>query len=143
MSLGHVGRNYHLKDLKDSTADTTKQHTSKMLIQTHNLVVGQRRGARPRSLSRDWYFIAEQPAPAPHLARPKGRAALTHMWLLSTVCTAPPQILQFYVFFMEKRMKGDWTKTSRRAHFWGFAVSNYGVAFWAFFLFVVGAHSTE
>ena len=25
---------------------------------------------------RDWYFIAEQPAPAPHLARPEGRAAL-------------------------------------------------------------------
>ena len=24
-------------------------------------------------------FIAEQPAPAPHLARPEGRAALTHM----------------------------------------------------------------
>ena len=28
---------------------------------------------------RDWYLIAEQPAPAPHLARPDGRAALTHM----------------------------------------------------------------
>ena len=28
---------------------------------------------------RDWYFIAEQPAPAPHLARPEGRAAFTHM----------------------------------------------------------------
>ena len=27
----------------------------------------------------DWYFIAEQPAPAPHLAHPEGRAALTHM----------------------------------------------------------------
>ena len=26
-----------------------------------------------------WYFIAEQPAPVPHLARPEGRAALTHM----------------------------------------------------------------
>ena len=51
------------------------------------------------------------------------------------------QIMQFYVFFMDKRMKGDWTKSSRRAHFWGFAVSNYGVAFWAFFLFVVGASS--
>ena len=25
---------------------------------------------------RDWYFIAEQPAPAPHLALPEGRAAL-------------------------------------------------------------------
>ena len=32
----------------------------------------------PRTLQRDWYFIAEQPAPAPHLARPEGRAALTH-----------------------------------------------------------------
>jgi len=29
-------------------------------------------------VQRDWYFIAEQPAPAPHLARPEGRAALTH-----------------------------------------------------------------
>ena len=28
-----------------------------------------------RSL-RDWYFIAEQPAPAPHLARPEGCAVL-------------------------------------------------------------------
>ena len=26
---------------------------------------------------REWYFIAEQPAPAPHLARPEGRAAPT------------------------------------------------------------------
>ena len=26
--------------------------------------------------NRDWYVIAEQPAPAPHLARPEGRAAL-------------------------------------------------------------------
>jgi len=25
---------------------------------------------------RDWYLIAEEPAPAPHLARPEGRAAL-------------------------------------------------------------------
>ena len=25
---------------------------------------------------RDWYFIAEQPAPAPHLAYPEGCAAL-------------------------------------------------------------------
>jgi len=25
---------------------------------------------------RDWYFTDEQPAPAPHLARPEGRAAL-------------------------------------------------------------------
>ena len=28
------------------------------------------------SSSRDWYFIAEQPAPAPHLAHPEGCAAL-------------------------------------------------------------------
>ena len=35
---------------------------------------------RIRSKSvRNWYFIAEQPSPAPHLARPEGRAALTHM----------------------------------------------------------------
>ena len=26
--------------------------------------------------ARDWYFIAEQPAPAPHLAHPEGCAAL-------------------------------------------------------------------
>ena len=25
-----------------------------------------------------WYGVAEQPAPAPHLARPEGRAAVTH-----------------------------------------------------------------
>ena len=29
---------------------------------------------------RDWYCIAEKPAPAPHLARPEGRATLTHMF---------------------------------------------------------------
>ena len=28
---------------------------------------------------RDWYFIAKQSAPAPHLERPEARAALTHM----------------------------------------------------------------
>ena len=33
----------------------------------------------PLEVKRDWYSIAEQPAPAPHLARPEGRAALTHM----------------------------------------------------------------
>ena len=32
-----------------------------------------------KDLKRDWYCIAEQPAPAPHLARPEGRAALTHV----------------------------------------------------------------
>ena len=41
-------------------------------------------GGRPHTVpaslhQRDWYFIAEQPAPAPHLARPEGRAALTHV----------------------------------------------------------------
>ena len=29
-----------------------------------------------QSPPRDWYFIAEQPAPAPHLAHPEGCAAL-------------------------------------------------------------------
>ena len=29
-------------------------------------------GNPERHLVRDWYFIAEQPAPAPHLARPEG-----------------------------------------------------------------------
>ena len=33
---------------------------------------------------RDLYFIAEQPAPAPHLARPEGRAASAHMCLSLT-----------------------------------------------------------
>jgi hypothetical protein len=28
---------------------------------------------------RYWYDIAEQPAPAPHLAHTEGRAAVTHM----------------------------------------------------------------
>ena len=29
-----------------------------------------------QGVERDWYFIAEQPAPAPHLAHPEGCAAL-------------------------------------------------------------------
>ena len=33
----------------------------------------------PSTLQRDLYFIAEQPAPAPHLAHTEGRAALTYM----------------------------------------------------------------
>jgi len=33
----------------------------------------RRRGQR---ITRDWYSIAEQPSPAPHLAHPHGRAAL-------------------------------------------------------------------
>ena len=36
-----------------------------------------REGPAARSdLQRDWYFIAEQPAPAPHLAHPEECAAL-------------------------------------------------------------------
>ena len=31
------------------------------------------------ALERDWYFIAKHPAPAPHIARPEERAALTHV----------------------------------------------------------------
>ena len=34
-------------------------------------------GYEPRTLKRDWRFIAEQPAPAPHLANPEGCAALS------------------------------------------------------------------
>ena len=34
------------------------------------------RGSSPTTVQRDWYVIAEQPAPAPHLARPEGWAAL-------------------------------------------------------------------
>ena len=30
----------------------------------------------PTPLQRDWYSVAEQPAPAPHLSRPEGCAAL-------------------------------------------------------------------
>ena len=38
---------------------------------------------------REWCFIAEQPAPAPHLARPEGRAAITHLCqLLCSVSAA-------------------------------------------------------
>ena len=40
---------------------------------------GGRRRSSVMSDGRGWYFIDEQPAPAPHLARPEGRAALTHM----------------------------------------------------------------
>ena len=50
-------------------------------------------------------------------------------------CTS--RMLQFYVFFQEKRFRGDWAKTNKSAHFWGFAVANYAVSFWVFFLFVV------
>ena len=35
-----------------------------------------RRPYSPDPKARDWYFIAEQPAPAPHLAHPEGCAAL-------------------------------------------------------------------
>jgi len=34
----------------------------------------QRMSQRPCAPERDWYFIAEQPAPAPHLAHPEGCA---------------------------------------------------------------------
>ena len=30
----------------------------------------------PNPAAKDWYFIAKQPAPAPHLAHPEGYAAL-------------------------------------------------------------------
>jgi len=37
----------------------------------------QMRGiAADQARARDWYFIAEQPAPAPHLAHAEGYAAL-------------------------------------------------------------------
>ena len=42
--------------------------------QTHSVALEHGGGT-----SRDWYFIAEQPAPAPHLARPEGHSALTRM----------------------------------------------------------------
>jgi hypothetical protein len=37
-------------------------------------------GANRAAEMRDWYFIAEQPASAPHLAHPEGCAALTHVF---------------------------------------------------------------
>ena len=40
------------------------------------------------------YLIAKQPAPAPHLARPKGRAALTHMW--SLLCSVSAGLAIFF-----------------------------------------------
>ena len=36
-----------------------------------------------RSVSKDWYFIAEQPAPAPRPARPEGRPYLRIGLLMS------------------------------------------------------------
>jgi hypothetical protein len=45
---------------------------------------------RPRDLGlrwRDWYFIAEQPAPAPRLAHPEGCAAL-RIVLLTVPCVS-------------------------------------------------------
>ena len=44
----------------------------------------------PSYPQRDWYFIAEQPAPAPHLARPEGRAALP---ALPTPCATGYQVM--------------------------------------------------
>ena len=35
---------------------------------------------------RNCYFVAEQPVPAPHLASPEGRAALTHIRVLNIIC---------------------------------------------------------
>ena len=49
-------------------------------VPLYNMVCGPGVGVWGSGFRRDWYFIAEQPAPAPHLARPEGRAALTHIW---------------------------------------------------------------
>ena len=43
---------------------------------------------------RDWYFIAEQPAPAPHLAHPGGCAAYALCYLLCPVLAALASIFR-------------------------------------------------
>ena len=35
-----------------------------------------------------WYFITEEPAPAPHLAQPEARTALTYEYVLQ-ICNGP------------------------------------------------------
>ena len=49
---------------------------------------GKQRQPRVRfpPAKRDWYFVAEQPAPAPHLARPEGCAALVTVPRVSRIC---------------------------------------------------------
>ena len=44
--------------------------------------------------SRDWYSTAEQPAPAPHHARPEGRTVLTHVCYckFATFCRQNPSM---------------------------------------------------
>ena len=58
------------------------------------LQLAPRRRRRPRPGKRYWCFIAEQPAPAPHLARPKGRAALMHMCYL--LCSVSAALTSFF-----------------------------------------------
>ena len=63
------GRGAHVSNVFDCFSwvfDTREESTPGLLVLR-----------RPDLLiQRDWYFIAEQPAPAPHLAHPEGCAAL-------------------------------------------------------------------
>ena len=49
-----------------------------MTFETRVVVQRVDRVSACASIRRNWYLFAEQLAPAPHLARPEGRAALTH-----------------------------------------------------------------
>jgi len=51
-----------------------------------SLLDHRRRMLRKLPCAKDWYFIAEQPAPAPHLPHPEGCAAL------STVLVTVPRV---------------------------------------------------
>ena len=76
---------------------------------------------------KDWYFIAEQPAPAPHLAHPEGCAALRIV-----LVTVPPRGISSagspfrvpgYVFFFGLRDEcwglGFWgVRTKRQFERW-------------------------
>ena len=55
---------------------------------------------------RNWHLIAEQPGPAPHLARTEGRATLTHM--CKSLCSVSAVLASF------SRM--DWISASHSKH---------------------------
>ena len=70
-------------------------------------------GSSAADPQRDWYFIAEQPAPAPHLAHPEGCAAL-HIVLLCPMSAAPARLFRMdsistcYRFLKPRRIAGEW-----------------------------------
>ena len=67
---------------------------------------------------RDWYFIAEQAAPAPHLAHPEGLLPYALCYLLCPVPAALANIVRL-----------DSISTSYNV---GFRVSGFGVRMWGF-----------